>query len=108
MLAGVVVLDPAIGLGCGIGADGDSGLAVDRVGGVLQFCPAGIDIISAVAGGIEGVSDICQDRIGYAELFQDALVFAVITGIEIAAGDQIQLAGAAALDLLPFGQGMES
>ena len=37
MLAGVVVLDPAEGLGCGIGTDGDGGLAVDGVCGILQF-----------------------------------------------------------------------
>ena len=50
MLAGVVVLDPAEGLGCGIGADGNGGLAVDRIGGVLQLGSAGVDVIAAVAG----------------------------------------------------------
>ncbi len=107
MLAGVVVLQPGKGLGGRIGTEAEGRLAVDGIRGIIQLRAAGIGVVGAVAGGVEDIGDVAEDRHGDAELGEEPLVFTVVAGVGIKAGDQVDLAGAAAFHLLPFGQGME-
>ena len=62
MLAGVVVLQPGKGLGGRVGADAEGRLAVDGVSRIIQLGAAGIGVVGAVAGGVEHVGDVAQDR----------------------------------------------
>ena len=108
MLARIVVLDPAEGLGCGIGTESNGCLAVDGIGGIVKFRPSRVDPVGAVQRRIEHVGDVGQHGVGNAERFQDPLVLTVIAGVAVETGNKIELAGAAAFHLLSFGQVLEN
>ena len=106
-LPGVTVLDPAEGLGGRVAPQGESRLAVDRIGGIVKLGAAGVDLVVAVKGGVEGLGDVGQQGVRDAEGFEDPLVLPVVAGVGVKAGDEVELAGAAPFHLFPLGEGLE-